>query len=242
MCRCNVQISTAVQRATANIPAAVETHVCLLQSLLSLLLQRALQQLYEASVLEEYCVPADQKVMTEKVFAMTPDGLVPIIKHLMYNKDLANLVQQINEGTAAAAAANPFNSDDYAAGAAVDILGDLDDEGEDGSPYMEPIIVLAQGILKGVVDDGSAVKVFEVRKHSHTRCKGAQPHPRCCQVLCGVCMLCLLVACHNLCTTETHVSYCIRHLVCALQHDNETSMITRLNKRALLIACPVECR
>lgn len=103
--------------------------------LLLLLLQPALQQMYEGSFLEEYPAPADQKVKTAAVFAMTPDGVVPIIKHLMYNKTLTNLVQQLKEGTMAAmAAANPYNTDEYAVGTPVDILADSDDVVVSGSP------------------------------------------------------------------------------------------------------------
>ena len=95
-----------------------------------------------------------------------PDFLVVILRHLMHHKDLTNIISQHSIDSAAAAAAtssNPFNGDDYPAGAAVDILADVDDADADG-PQVQPLIVIARGRIVCLVEETAAgTKVYEVR-------------------------------------------------------------------------------
>lgn len=131
--------------------------------LLPCVAQPAFGALYEAGVAPKPPVPADARVRAANMGLVGPDSSVVILRHLMHHKDLTNITSHSID----AETSNPFNRDDYAAGALVDILGDVDDADADG-PQMQPLLVIATGCIDSVVEDEAAgTKVYKVRA-AHT--------------------------------------------------------------------------
>jgi hypothetical protein len=135
------------------------------------LLQEVLPQLYEQGYVKEQ--PESQAVPREVSVAgahlITPDAMVLMLQHLQHHKNLKNLLTELSNG-AAAAADNPFNSDAYAIGASVQILGDLDDADEDDLEQ-QPLSTIARGRIKQLANDTAAgVKLYEVCLCTWTGC------------------------------------------------------------------------
>jgi hypothetical protein len=124
-----------------------------------------LPQLYELGYAKD--PPVSQAVPREVSVAaahlMTPDVMVLMLQHLQYHKNLKTFLTELSSGAAAATAAdNPFNSDEYAVGASVQLLGDLDDA-DDDDPEQQPLSTIARGRIKQLASDTAAgVKLYEV--------------------------------------------------------------------------------
>lgn len=124
--------------------------------------------MYDNNMIKEPPVPADPQVRAAKLYLMTPDAIVVILQHLMYNKNLSNFIRIHNDQATPAASDNPFNQDDYPVGTVVYILADVEDVDEEG-PECQPVIPMAQGRIKGLsVDTAAGTKVYEVRRVART--------------------------------------------------------------------------
>lgn len=174
----------------------------------AVLLQEVLPQLYELGYVKEpresQAVPREVSVARAQL--ITPDVMVLMLQHLQYHKNLKNFLTELSSG-AAAAADNPFNSDEYAIGASVQVLGDLDDADED-DPEQQPLSTIARGRIKQLASHTAAgVKLYEVclrRWEGHQRACTAPPPPpplpgpslwNMMQLLCSMVASALLLVC-----------------------------------------------
>jgi hypothetical protein len=134
----------------------------------AVLLQEVLPLLYEQGFVK---VPPESQAVPREVsvagaWLMTPEVMVLLLQHLQYHKNLKNLLTELSRGAEAAAADNPFNSDQYAIGASVQVLGDLDDADEEDDLGQQPLCTIGRGRIKRLASETAAgVKLYEVCMH-----------------------------------------------------------------------------